>query len=251
MTEQDHGDSSHSERLSIYVPRGFMALKSCVLELAASLHPDLPIEDYLRGFNTPFEIGFDPYRTQPVYDPYCDRPDDPSAPCYDREILASRAFCFSALVEARDDLRQALAESDLCARSLEKSGHVPLVPSRYWRTDAGFLRLIYVDRVDEFIHVFLPAADFSRWLKSQTADEPELSDTATTPDDLTKARSLLLKSTEQPDARSISKPEHRSRVQASVAISNSSFNSIWLDLAKAPGKEWMSLRGRKLRKKIE
>ncbi|GAN55458.1 hypothetical protein [Tanticharoenia sakaeratensis] len=234
----------------IYVPRGFTPLKTCVVSLAQRRRPDLPFSDYLLYLDAQLMTAFDPHRTARGYDPFCDAP---SSKAMHNVSLMEQVYCFTNLGHARNDLRLALAENEMPAVGMLADGDLHEIPQKYWRTDAGAWRLQFVDRKDDYIHVFINTDTFQKWLEGGGAEEAVEDSSAPkmSADTRRHVMELLMRALETPDGRNTPKPQHFARVQMTTAITNSDFNSIWAEIAKKPGYEGMVKAGRKPRRTID
>jgi len=130
----------------IYVPRGYIPLKSAIVATAQKIYPDAPLAAYLQNPGTMLATAFDSLRTPDTYDPFCDAPQ--SKGDFDARMEDSvRVDCFVGLQNARSHLRAALAEKEIIATGQSLSGDLVSISSAYWRTDHGGWRLIVTDRI--------------------------------------------------------------------------------------------------------
>ncbi|KXV20418.1 hypothetical protein [Gluconobacter japonicus] len=234
----------------IYVPRGYIPLKSAIVATAQKLYPDAPLADYLQNPGTMLATAFDSLRTPDTYDPFCDAPQnqgDLNARMEDKV----RVLCFVGLQNARTYLRAALAEKEITATGQTPSGKLVLIKPAYWRTDHGGWRLIITDRIDAYTQIFIEDVPFEDWIANF---DPDKDDTET--DDLPTesrrvAHSVVLEALKErlatQNGKNISKGKHFEAIRMLTGAGRPSFNRAWAEITALPEYEQLAKPGRKPR----
>ena len=230
---------------SVYVPRGYIPLRNAVIRLAEMRKPKLPIQLYL----TLGTDVSDPLRTgQSKADAYAWQV--AIKPEFERQIAhRDWVYCFLALVDARAELREALAEDELTAQGQTTDGELMPVPASYWRTDAGGVRVSFTDRLDQYSQVFLLADRLASWLGGHQV-ETSRSLLKSTAGAEAKTRDWLGAKLVPSNALYTAKRNYQVEAERMFGVSRLAFNRAWRQTIEAdPALQDFRKAGRKPRTK--